>query len=330
MTSNFASELKLMRLSNAFQISCAVHTAARLELGSHLDAQGKTVDELAKLTGVHSRGLGALLGFLVQLEVVAELEPGLYRSTDLTDRLYLVDNIAQGPEGLAAWAGLEGALRTGQTPFEAVHGMPFYDYAALRPEQSHRWNEWNSHASKALAPAIAAAIELAGDETLVDIGGGEGLVLGEILDLHPNCRGVLFELPSATGNVHPLLQNEPHRVVRGNALEEIPSLGEVYLLCRVLVNCTDDAAERLLAQCARAMKAGQRLIVFEPLQPELGDPLRNAQAASDLNLFVLWGGGQRTRAELQELFRRAGLPAARELPKTSMGITGFEIHLSSD
>ena len=147
MTSNFASELKLMRLSNAFQISCAVHTAARLELGSHLDAQGKTVDELAKLTGVHSRGLGALLGFLVQLEVVAELEPGLYRSTDLTDRLYLVDNIAQGPEGLAAWAGLEGALRTGQTPFEAVHGMPFYDYAALRPEQSHRWTEWNSHAS---------------------------------------------------------------------------------------------------------------------------------------------------------------------------------------
>ncbi len=327
MDPDFNSDLKLMRLANAFQVSCAMHAAARLELGKYLNPTGSTVNDLAELTGTQARRLGALLGFLAQLEVVAELEPGIYGSTNLTDRLHLVDNIAQGPEGLAAWTGLEQALRTGRTPFEAVHGESFYDYAAKQSEQSRRWNAWNSNASKAMAPAMAAAVELQGDETVVDIGGGEGFVLAELLTLHPKCRGVLFELTSATGHVHPILLEEPNQVVEGNALEGLPSLGNVYLLCRVLVNCDDEAAELLLSHCAQALRPGHRLMVFEPLLPEPGDPLRNAQAASDLNLFVLWGGGQRTRGELLDLFRRAGLPEARELPRTSVGITGFEMRL---
>ena len=318
-----------MRLANAFQLSCAVHTAARLELGRHLGTTagaGKTVEELAELTGCRARDLDPLLGFLVHLEVIAEPEPGLFGATAVSERLHLVDNIAQGPEGLAAWSSLYQALRTGATPFETAHGVSFYQLLAERPEQAERWQQWNTYISSSLVSPIAASVPLTGDETVVDVGGGEGNLLAEILDRHPGCRGVLFELPP-DGPVHPVLRQAPHRVVRGDAGESLPALGQVYLLCRVLLNCSDDAAVSLLEQCRRAMVPGNRLIVFETLRPEPGDPMRNALAASDLNLFALWGGGHRSRDELQSLFRQAGLPTALALPDTPQSLGGFEMRL---
>lgn len=319
-------EGRLMKLANAFQISRGVQVAARLDLGRHLAGGPRSAAELAEATGTHAPTLERLLRFLADLGVVRELaeepiaEPdhpaARFGPTPLSERLHLVDNLVQGEEAWAAWGALPEALRTGRPVFEGVHGQPFHDYAAAHPEQQARWAEWNSVLAAAWFPALARALPLQGEETVVDVGGGEGLLLTAVLMLHRRCRGVLVDFPGMVAAAPELLEEagveQRCRVVAADALEGVPRGGDVYLLSRVLQNLDDDEARRLLGSCAEALAAGRgqpggRLLLVEVLMPEPGEPRRGALAGHDLSLLLLWGGRHRRRGEMGELLASAGL-----------------------
>jgi hypothetical protein len=55
------------------------------------------------------------------------------------------------------------------------------------------------------------------------------------------------------------------------------------------------------------MTPTSRLLLFEDLLPNPGTPHRRAMAASDLHLFLLWGGGHRTLEKMDELLQAAEL-----------------------
>lgn len=314
-------EIRLAQLANAFQLSRAVQVAARLGIGRRLDEGERSVAELARTTGTDERTLGRLLRFLAEIGVVAEVAEGRYGSTPLSERLHLVDNLAQGEEAWAAWSALPRALETGRSVFAEVHGAEFYELAARRPEQGARWNEWMELMGKWLAPTVAAALGLKGDETVVDVGGARGNLLAEVLSRHPGCRGVLLDLPSAVDGAEAVLERagvaDRCEVTAGDALEEVPRGGDVYVLSRVLQNCDDERAARLLERCAAAMDAPSRLVAIEALMPDRGDPRRRSLAAADLNYLLLWGGAHRTSSEIESLFARAGLESTdvEELPE---------------
>lgn len=308
-------ELQLMRLANAFQLSRAVQVAARLGLGRLLADGGRDVAALAAATGTDPGALRRLLRFLAELGVVAELGDGRFGPTPLSARLHLVDNVAQGEEAWAAWGALPEALRTGGPAFPMVHGASFYDYTARHPEQEANWIAWNAAVAGPFAAQVAAALELEGSETVVDVGGGEGGLLAAILRRHPGCRGVLLELPGVAARAEGTLVRAGVRdratVAAGDAFAEVPPGGDVYILSRVLQTLGDAQALRLLARCRQALAGRGVLKVVERLMPEPGDPRRRSLAGSDLNHFLLWGGGHRTRDEMAALLAAAGLDLER-------------------
>ncbi len=83
------------------------------------------------------------------------------------------------------------------------------------------------------------------------------------------------------------------------------------MVSRVLFNWDDDVAVRWLGRCREALGESGVLKVVEPLMPPAGDPRRHALAANDLQLFLTWGGGHRTRRQMEKLFARAGLDLVR-------------------
>ncbi|GAA4847405.1 hypothetical protein GCM10025787_32200 [Saccharopolyspora rosea] len=85
----------------------------------------------------------------------------------------------------------------------------------------------------------------------------------------------------------------------------------------MLHNWDDETAVRILTNCARAGRPGARVAVIEMVLPEEATPSPMA-AVSDLDMFVLFGSGERTESEFVELFRRAGLDYAGSRPASGL------------
>jgi hypothetical protein len=301
----------LTQMISGFRLPRALQVAARLDLGRRLEEHPRPASELAAELGLDPPLFQRFMCFLAENGIFAEREDGVFGGTELSRHLHLVDSLFLGDEGWALWTALPDALRTGRPVFESVHGLPFFEYAAQHPDRNANWKEWNTiTAGPWLQPAVRA-LKLKGSETLVDVGGGQGNFLAEVLSANLGCKGVLYDLPEVVDTAREYLASrgvaDRCTIVAGSAFDSVPGGGDVYLISRVLFNWDDEHARLMLKNTAAAMSERSRVFVIEILMPERGDRLRGWMAGNDLYLFLQFGSRHRTRDEMQELFDDAGL-----------------------
>jgi hypothetical protein len=301
-------------LSGAY-VPRAIQVAARLGLGRILTRDPASVAEIASHAAVDPTALTRLLRLLAEHGIGRECEDGRFASTNLSDHLHLVDHAGSGDEVWHTWGALPEALRSGRAPFEEIHGATFFEVIARNPQREANWNDWNTITAQAWLPPVVDALELRGTETVLDVGGGQGNLLVEILTRFEGCRGVLVDLPTVVSGAGAVLESRGIRdrceIVGGDAFAQVPSGGDVYALSRVLFNWDRDGRLRLLRTCRQAMRATSRLLVVEMMMPEPGDPARKRLAAFDLHLWLTWGGAIPTRDEWISLFSDGGFVLVR-------------------
>jgi precorrin-6B methylase 2 len=220
-----------------------------------------------------------------------------------------------------SFAEIMHTVHTGEPAFEKVHGQPFYDYLAARPDLAEVFAE--AMGSEPV-PGSLAGIDLTGVRTLVDVGGGNGGLLAEVLTRHPEMRGVLLELPDSIAAARTRLTEagvlDRVELVEGSFFDAVPAGGDVYVLARVLHNWTDEHAETILRRLAAAMAPGARLLVFEKLLPE--EPGSAATAMVDLLMLGMLEGHDRTAGEYRELLGISGFDVTASHPSTSDSTEG--------
>jgi hypothetical protein len=137
---------QLRRLGIGFQVSQAIHVAARLGIADLLAGGARTSDELAEDTGTHADSLYRLLRALATVGVLHE-EPG--RRFALTPLGKPLRSDAEGslagwarfmgrPYFWEAWTALEHSVRAGENAFRTVHGTDVWSYRSEHPEESAR------------------------------------------------------------------------------------------------------------------------------------------------------------------------------------------------
>jgi SAM-dependent methyltransferase len=188
-----------------------------------------------------------------------------------------------------------------------IYGEPFYDYL----NGNHAVAATFADAMNAnQVPKALASCDLSGVGTLVDVGGGSGGLLTEVLTTYPLMRGVLLELPEAVRAAGKRLAEEGLagrvELVEGSFFDGVPSGGDVYVLARVLHNWSDEKAMRILRQVRAAMRPGARLVVFEQLVPEEDSEPDAASGMVDLLMLVLLEGHDRTEEHYLRLLADAG------------------------
>lgn len=151
---------------------------------------------------------------------------------------------------------------------------------------------------------VPAALGLRGDETILDAGGGLGVLAEGILRHHPAARVVLLDRPEVLGLV------EVPEELRGRlALQAAdlfapwPVRGDAVVLARVLHDWDEDAAARILRHAREALTPGGRVFAVEMVLPDEG----GAGGLCDLHLLMATGGQERTRDGYARLFDAAGL-----------------------
>ncbi|HEY7485070.1 MAG TPA: methyltransferase [Streptosporangiaceae bacterium] len=309
----------MLNMVFGFRDAQIIYVAARLGLADLLADGPRSSADLAKQTDTHQPSLYRLLRALAILGAVAEVERDRFELTE-TGRPLRADvpgsvrglvMLFGGEEVWRTWGELLYSVRTGKYAWEHVTGQRPFDYFAGHPELSATFNKAMSEGTRAAAPDLIKAYDFARFTTLVDVGGGDGTLIAEILAAAPSLRGVLYDLPAGLEHADRTLAAAGVagrcQVVGGDFFESVPAGADAYLLKSVIHDWDDDQATAILRRCREAVPPDGTLLVVEPILPPTIDSTEAAGTVmSDLNMLVATGGRERTEEEFRALLAAAG------------------------
>lgn len=313
-------------LLSGYRRTQCLGAAANLGLFERLASDRRTAAELAADTAADPPSLRRLLRALVAMDVLAEDQDGCFQLTP-TGAHFVADEI--GPLARyfvsqpqwRAWSRLEESVRTGRRGFDLEHGMRDWDYYVAHPEVGRIFDAAMRSLTRPTGAAILAAQDFSRYQTLVDVGGGDGSLLVEVLTAHPALRGILFDRPDVVERAQARLAKagvgDRARTVGGSFLDEVPSGADAYLMKWILHDWEDVDARRILDVTRRAMSPGSDLLVVERVIPQDVGPRDVEAVLSDLQMMVMNGGVERTEPEFSELLARSGFQLASITPTTT-------------
>lgn len=313
-----ASHQRLMNMMFGTICSQVVGTAARLGLADHLGDDELGYPELAERTGTHPGALARLLRALAALEIVVETRPGTFRlgqagmplRTDRPDSQAAAVLLFTDPALLDSWKLTEEAVRTGQPTFEGLYGTDFFSFLATKPELSERFNTTMRQISLPIAQLIPVSYDFTRYHTVIDIGGGDGTLVAQILRGARALHGVVFDSPSGVAEASSTLTAagvaDRCRIEAGDFFAAVPEGGDIDVLKNILHDWDDERCHIILEQCHKAMPADGRLLIVESVLPDVVGTSDPAPYLTDISMLVNMGGQERTRTEYEELCRRTG------------------------
>ncbi|MFD6400372.1 methyltransferase [Nocardia sp. NPDC060249] len=314
--------IALLELQVAGFLSQAISAAAELGVADELADGPRTAKQLAAAIEVDEEGLRRLMVLLVSYGIFDQRRDGRYALTRIGNALRSDAEVTLrdlcrffgSPFHRNHWTHLTDAVRTGEAVGRDLDGASFFEYAAEHREIGELFdNAMTSISTLALEPLLAA-YDFGQFGTLVDVGGGRGSLLIEILGRYPAATGVVFDLPSVRDDLTADLAAAglAHRCAAeaGSFFESVPQGGDVYLLKHILHDWSDAQAEQILRTVRAAMSPRATLLVVELVLPEHGRP--HPAKFIDLEMLVnTEGGHERTEAQFRELLARSGFTLAR-------------------
>jgi hypothetical protein len=319
--------LALLQMITGFWISQAIYVAAKLGVADLLTDGPKSTDELAKSAGVSPRELFRLLRFLASVGVFAEVEDGYFETTPLSAGLQTgvpgsLRSLAimYGEETYRAWGDLLHSVKTSETAFNYTYKSGVFQYLAQHPESASVFNHAMTEFTVQESTAVMTAYDFSDLDRVVDVAGGQGLFIADLLKSNPNLKGVLFELPQvikgAKGHIETAELTDRCEVIGGDFFESVPNGGNAYILKNILVNWDDERSVALLKNCHHAMVENGKLLVIEVsvISPK---NVPSFGKLFDLHMLVMTGGRGRSEVEFRALFAAAGFKLTNIIPTES-------------
>jgi hypothetical protein len=209
------------------------------------------------------------------------------------------------------------SIQTGKSARTKIDGRNGFETLRQNPELSAVFDDAMTNLSELVAPAIASTYDFGQWGSVMDVGGGNGVLLAEILKVHTKVRGVLADRPY-------VLDRARERGFLGGTLaersamqdcdffSEVPSGCRAYVMKNVLLDWNDEQACAILLNCRQAISDNGALLVVEFSVSE--DNLPSRGKLVDLTTLVLNGGRVRTIPEHRDLLARGGFRLNKVIP----------------
>jgi len=299
----------------------ALYVAAKLGIADLLAGGPKPVAELASATNTDAAALYRVLRALASVGVFTEQGSHVFALT--APAAALRSDVPNSMRDVAifwgeewhwnVWGKLIHSVRSGSPAWEQVHGEQVFSYFEKHPEAGEIFNRAMSSFSGVATEAVLDAYDFAGIDTLVDIAGGFGRLLSGILQVHPQMRGVLFDLPQviegAREKVAQTTVSDRLALVGGDFFASVPEGADAYILKSIIHDWDEERALTILKNIKRALKPGGRVLLVEAIIA--GGNNQDFGKLIDLEMLVSPGGKERTANEYRELLARAGLKLNR-------------------
>jgi hypothetical protein len=320
---NPPAHVGVFQLLNGLMAASVVAVVAKLGIPDLVEHGPRPVDDLARQTATHPGTLFRLLRASASVGVLAENAEGLFGETPMSAvlrsnampslRWFAIMHAAEWH--CRGWGNLEYSVRTGKTAFDKALGTPIFEYLMQHPEQNEGFNKCMTDLSKIDSPAVADAYSFAGINSIVDVAGGQGLMLATILGRNPHMKGTLYDLPhvvegAKTAALKPVLDR--CCVASGNMFESVPAGADAYIMKHIIHDWTDAECVQILQACRKAVNPGGKLLVVDTVIPP-GNTFHPGKFM-DIQMLLFPGGRERTENQFRDLFAVAGWNLTRVVP----------------
>lgn len=290
-----------------------LRVAVTLRIAERIAAGTTRAGDLAAEAGCDAGALQRVLGHLVHKGVFAEPHPGQFALNPAAEHLrdpglrLILDLESIGGRFAHAWGTLLAYTRTGRPAYHELFGQPFWEDLASHPQIAADFDAFMGIVGHGVPDA---QFQVSGGweslRSVVDVGGGTGAMLAEILRLRPHLQGTLVDLPATVARAGATFEaaGVADRVaVSGQSFfDPLPAGADMYLLKSVLNDWPDRETLAILRRCAEAAHPGSCIVIIGGVTddaPQAGRPF-------DTEL-VLVGGRSASLSEFRALARQAGL-----------------------
>lgn len=326
-TSSTATPLQLLSMTNGLIVNQALYAAAKLGVADQLKDGAQTSSDLARKMKVNESALYRILRLLASQNVFEEKSPRRFANTELSQ--FLRTDVPGSVRSILIFRGSEFifgpcgeilySIETGLAARAKIYGMEAFDYLKTDPETAGIFDDAMTSMSALVGPAIASAYDFGRWGSLMDVGGGNGILLAAILKAHPGLRGVLADLPHTLGRAtdRGFLGGE---LASRSTMEpcdffrEVPSGCRAYVMKHVIHDWDDERARNILANCRRAVPEDGALLLVEWALAEGNAP--SAGKFVDVMMMLMTGGKERTVEEYRHLLGQAGFHFNRLISTT--------------
>jgi precorrin-6B methylase 2 len=304
-----------------FMLSQAVYVAAKLGIADLVADAAVPAEELARTTGADADSLYRLLRVLAGHGIFVERDGRAFENSAQSELLregfgFREFALVFGELIFPAWTETLRTVETGEASFPHVFGARWEEYLAANPEANALFNRFMAGRPGAKNP-IAETIARAGwrgDETIVDVGGGNGALLIALLEHVPNVRATVFDLPHVAAEAEASIRRaglaDRCSVVSGDFADGVPP-ADAYLLSHILHGLGDTDAHELLSTIRRSIAPDGRVFVVDGI---VAGPNEPGNKLMDLLMLVLSAGRERTEREWHTLLGQAGYELAATHP----------------
>jgi O-methyltransferase domain/Dimerisation domain len=313
----------MFQLLNGVFVAGTISCLAGLGIPDLVERGPKSAEELATELGADPRALYRLLRATASVGVLSEGPDGKFSETPLSAVLRSNANpslrafaMMHGREwhGLG-WSQLEYCVRTGKPALDKIYGMPIFQFFEQRPEEAELFQQSMTDLSTIDGPAVAEAYSFEGIHSIVDVGGGHGLLLATILEKNPHLKGTLYDMTHVVagakdGPLKPVMDR--CTIESGNMFHSVPAGADAYIMKHIIHDWPDEVCITLLKACRKSVNAGGKLLVVDNvIQP--GNDFSPGKFL-DIQMMIFPGGRERTEKQFRELFAAAGWKLRRVIP----------------
>ena len=345
-------------LTRAQLTSRAIYIVAKLGLADYLKDGPKSVEDLAEETKTHPDSLYRLLRMLSSIGIFAETKnegdeqqqqqvDQNIRRFELTPMASLIQSEAKNSiRNFALMFGLESfknaiddllySIQTGENSFKHANGLDMYEYLDRNQKEGQIFNSAMASLTSSVTPLISSMYDFSQFNTIIDIGGGQGMLLSSILKDNAKLYGVLFDLPYAIQSAKKLYarqsansnENVNHdissrcKLLEGDFFKSIPTTAaDGYIIKNVILNWDDRSAAIILKNCLQAMidktssivsenqdnrkNTTPKLLIIDTIMPEGNEPF--VGKFTDILMLALTHKGRiRTEEEFRKLLSSSG------------------------
>ncbi|WP_435276374.1 methyltransferase [Psychrobium sp. nBUS_13] len=282
-----------------------IAAAAELNVFDHLPA---TAESLSQKTCTIESRMFRLLSALGELELVElkgdmwSLLPKAYYLTTDHPKSLVTAATEYRDELLQRWYDLVSLMK------QDVNTSDIFQKIANSKEHTEKHHKMLRSYALEDYKKLIPSLDIASGDTVFDAAGGDGMLAQLVQNQFTDCNVILGDLDAV------VKLSKFKNKTSFDLFKKWPLKANKILLARVLHDWNDNDAINILSNACGSMCAEGAIYVFEMVRETTGF----GGSLCDLHLLTVTGGEERTKAQFEALFDKAGLYIDAEINHSSL------------
>lgn len=303
---------QLIDIAYGFFLPNALHTIAKLNIADQLSDGPKSAEDIAMNLNLHAASLHRVMRLLAKYEIFDLDAQNKFSLNHLSE--LLLSNTPDSVKDLMVFVhdifnksaiALDHTIKTGEPGCNKVFGKDFFSLLSEDHQLYKRFDKGMANYSQYEENILSESFEYGQYETIVDIGGGQGGLLSQILQKTPNVKGVLADQESVVNDPKYITnQNLSKRceMVACDFFDTMSIKGDLYILKRIIHDWDDSKSLIILNNLANTMPENSRLLIMDSV---INEDTPKFKYVEDVLLMTILDGQERTEDEFRSLIERS-------------------------